>query len=185
MDPYEAAVDRAGTTRQPGQEHGEEEQDPGPDFSAAFRKQKWAIAGIAAFILVGALVKSAGTTSQPKVAPDCGHSRLLLSATSVAQGGLVRWTATGPAKGTVVLAIDVARFTRDKDGTLRRVPSTGRPLEATRTASVEEQLVGCTGSGLFGAAVPAGEHTVSLFRVSDAGAESVASARLRVTAPSR
>lgn len=181
MDPYEAAVDRVEVTGQPGQEHSEEEPDPGPDFSASFRKQKWAIVAVGALILVGGVVQSAGNNKRPRLAPDCGHSRLALSATSVKQGSLVRWTATGPAEGTVVLAIDVARFARAKDGTLRRDPLNGKPLGSTQTASEEQQLVGCTGTGLFGAVVPAGEHTVSLFRVSDAGGEPVASAHLRVS----
>lgn len=181
-DPYEAAVDRVEVTGQQGQEHSEEEPDPGPDFSASFRRQKWAIVAIGALILVAGLVQSGGTTKRPKLAPDCANSRLVLSATSVKQGGLVRWTATGAAEGTVVLAIDVAQFTRATDGTLRRDPLAGKSPDSTQTASQELQLVGCSGTGLFGAVVPAGQHTVSLFRVSAGGAEPVASARLRVTA---
>jgi len=185
MDPYEAAVDRGEGTGQPGHEHSEDEEYVGPDLSAAFRKQKWAIVGLGAFILVAALVQSAGNSQRPKLAPDCGHSRLALSATSVKQGSLVRWTATGPAEGTVVLAIDVARFTRAADGTLRRDPLNAKPLDSTQTASDEQRLIGCSGSGLFGAVVPPGKHTVSLFRVSGTGGEPVASAGLQVTDESR
>jgi hypothetical protein len=182
VDPYEAAVDRFEKTGQPDSENGKEpEPDPGPDFSASFRKQKWAIVAVGALIAVGGLVQSASSSKRPKLAADCAHSRLVLSATSVKQGSLVTWTATGPADGTVLLAVDVARFIKSVDGTLARQPVDGKPLDATQRAGAERQFQGCRGSGVFGAVVPPGKHTVSLFRVTDTGAEPVASASLRVT----
>lgn len=182
IDPYEAAVDRFEKTGQPDAENGEEpEEDPGPDFSASFRKQKWAILAVGALIVVGGLFRSAGSSQRPRLTADCTHSRLALSASSVEQGSLVTWTATGPSDGTVILGIDVMRFTKAVDGTLAREPVNGKPLDATQPASSELQLKGCSGSGFFGAVVPPGKHTVSLFRVSASGAEPVASAGLEVT----
>lgn len=182
-DPYESAVDRFEQTRQAEHEFGEAPpSDPSQDLTAPFRRQVRVIFIVCALFLVFGLIRSAGDNQQPKLAADCARSRLALSSSTVEQGGLVRWTATGPSDATVVLAVDVAGVAKAADGSLRREPSSGRLLSDTQLASDELPLKGCRASGAFGAVVPAGKHTVSLFRLGDTGGEPVASASLQVTA---
>ncbi len=52
--------------------------------------------------------------------------------------------------------------------------------EQTQAASHEFRLSGCVESGYFGVTVPPGEHTVTLFRLTESGSESLASHRITV-----
>ena len=153
---------------------------PGLDLPPA-RPRMTLVLVLFGLALLYALVQSARNNAAPKLAADCEHSRLALSTSSVRHGAPMRWTATGPAEGSVIVAVDVARFTRSADGSLHPQPAPGRRLEETQAASYERQLTGCRASGQFGVTVPAGRHTVTLFRLSATGSEAVASAPLEVT----
>lgn len=153
---------------------------PGLD-SAPMRPRMKLVLGLFALALLYGVVQSGRNSTPPKLAADCERSQLALSSRSVRQGTPVRWTATGAAEGSVILAVDVARFTKGADGTLRPQPVAGRTLAQTQAGSYERPLTGCRTSGVFGATVPPGRHTVTLFRLSGTGGEPVASVPLEVT----
>lgn len=181
FDPYESAAGRIERARQAEQEYGERVPPPGLGLSGPVRPPMRIVLALFALALLFGVVRATRNSSPPKLSPDCEHSRLALSTASVRQGSPVRWTATGPEQGTVILAVDIARFGRTATGTFDPEPTTGTALKDTQAASTEQRLAGCRATGLFGATVPPGRHTVTLFRLSDAGGQPVASAPLEVT----
>jgi hypothetical protein len=181
-DPYEAAAGRLERARQARQEFGDAAPPaPGLDLAGPMRPRMRVILALFALALVFGVVQANRNSSPPKLAADCANSRLALSTASVRQGNPVRWTATGAAEGTVIVAVDVARFTKSAGGSFDVQPLAGRTVGQTLAGSGEQPLTGCRGTGLFAARLPAGRHTVSLFRLTDTGGEPVASAPLEVT----
>lgn len=200
-DPYEAAAARIDERRRTGPEPGDEGEAAGAGrtppvgrmgrvrqtrqgdavdhVASARRRMRLLLIVFLALLLTG--IVRALHNSAPKLAADCQHFRLALSTSSVAAGAPVRWTATGPASAAVVLGVDVARFSQAADGRLHPVPVAGTPLDSTLVTSPEPRLSGCRISGVFGAGVPAGKHTVLLFQLSASGGAPVASAPLAVT----
>lgn len=179
-DLYESAAIRLDRARRAKQEYGDLAA-PSAGADLPVRPRMKLVLVLFALALLYGIVQSARNNVAPKLAADCEHSRLALSTASVRQGSPMRWTATGPAEGTVIVAVDVARFTRSADGTLQPEPAAGHRLEETQAASYERELTGCRGSGQFGVTVPEGRHTVTLFRLSATGSEPVASAPLEVS----
>ncbi len=181
-DQYEAAAGRLEQARQARQEYGDAAPPlPGMNLAGPMRPRMRVILALFALALVFGVVQANRNSSAPKLAADCAHSKLVLSSASVRRDSPVRWTATGAAEGTIIVAVDVARFTRDASGGFSVQPLVGRTVDQTLAGSGELPLTGCRASGLFAARLPAGRHTVSLFRLTDAGGEPVASAPLEVT----
>lgn len=203
-DPYEAAAARIDDRRRGGPQPGDEgaaadgdrpaatppvgpvgragrtrQGDAVDHVASARRRMRLLLIVFLALLLTG--IVRALHNSAPRLAADCEHFRLALSTSSVAAGAPVRWTATGPASAAVVLGVDVARFSQAADGRLHPVPLAGIPLSSTLVTSPEPRLSGCRISGVFGAGVPAGKHTVSLFQLSASGGAPVTSAPLAVT----
>jgi hypothetical protein len=179
-DQYEAAAGRLEQARQARQEYGDAAPPlPGMNLAGPMRPRMRVILALFALALVFGVVQANRNSSAPKLAADCAHSKLVLSTTSVRKDSPVRWTATG-AEGTIIVAVDVARFTKSAAGDFSVQPLAGRTVDQTLAGSREQPLTGCRASGLFAARLPAGRHTVSLFRLTDAGGEPVASAPLEV-----
>lgn len=176
IDFYESAADRLEQARQAAEDFG----DRSPRQRLPTPPRLGLVFGLFALILITTVVQS-GRDRPPELAADCANSRLVLSTASVRQGNPVRWTATGPEDGTVLLGIDIARVTRTSDGALKGQPVSGKSIEQTQRAAKEQRLTGCRGSGVFGVVVPPGKHTVTLFRLSGSGGSPAASAPLEVT----
>ncbi len=94
----------------------------------------------------------------------------------------VRWSMTGPDTGVYVLAIDTVDFSRNANGTYSPLPAPGVPKEEIQAASRPTRLGdGCRESGTFSVvSVPAGKHTVTMFRLTPDRAEKLTSAPFTV-----
>lgn len=141
-----------------------------------------ALAGV---IVVGTAVQVIGAAS-PDLATSCESAAFALSEAETPLGEPVQWTVTGPDTGAYFLALDVAEFTAQPDGTFTSVPYAGRDRERTQQLSADIDVGGdCRETGVFGVLAPVrpGNHTVSLFRRTPGRIERVASAPLRVGEP--
>jgi hypothetical protein len=125
-------------------------------------------------VLAGSAVRYGAGNRPPALAASCTTPGLALSADSVRRGGLLRYSAVGPADGAIVVAIDAARLRPD----LSAVPLPG--AADTQVVKVPKRLTGCRTEGRLGVQMGAGTHTVSVFPA--AGGDPLASRSLTVTA---
>ncbi len=176
-DQYEAAAQRLGRQRRL-----DDEGVIAPPVAAMGPGGRGQLKFLLVFF-VGAVLFAlvqASRSGAPELAADCDRAQLALSTAQPQQGDPVHWTATGPADAPAILAIGVASFDRGADGEYRIRPLPGRAAEQTQAASHQFRLSGCVESGYFGVTVPPGEHTVTLFRLTESGSESLASHRITV-----
>jgi hypothetical protein len=130
-------------------------------------------------VLVITYLATRGHSAGPSLATSCTTPALAVEPTSVARHALVRFKVTGPSDQVYALAVDAAGIRRNPDGTYTALPpSPGVPVQA---ASRPGRLKNCAASGAFRVLVPAGPHTLRVFRLSGDRAEQVASRPLRVT----
>ena len=112
-------------------------------------------------------VASHGRRGVPDIAASCSKPCFALQSTTVPAGGLLGWSAVGPADDTVVFAADTQ--------TLPTSVATGR-------LSGPSQLLKCNAHGRFGVPLPTGTHTITAFAVNPAGGITVlGSQQIRVT----
>lgn len=182
FDPYEAAAGRMERSRRATEMGDVGPPPPGVELPAMQRPRwKLALLVIAVALLAG-IVQSNRQAAAPKLAADCTRSQLRLSPNEVRQGRPVRWSATG-ANGAVILAVDVQSFAKGAGGRYVVRPLPGHSVDQTQAASREVRLQGCAAAGLFGATVPPGEHTVTMFRLTGTGSTPLVSAKLTVDNP--
>ena len=178
LDAYELAVLRGGNTT--FDLSGEAEQDraedghPPPLKPLTIGKFKVGSLGLLGGFFVIVLLVSVSNLGggEPALPANCTAYGLKLPTTAVREHAPVRWSAAGP-DGEVVLAIDAATLGAD----LVAVPLPGRVAQVIRPAL---RLSGCAGSSVFGIQLPAGPHTVTLFRLTPAGPVAAVSAPLVV-----
>lgn len=108
---------------------------------------------------------------------SCTVPAFALSTDESAPGRPVRWSITGPDTGVYVLAVDTADFARNDNGTYSPLPAPGVAKEEIQAASRPTRLgEECRESGTFSiVSVPAGAHTVTLFRLTTDRAERLTS----------
>lgn len=103
----------------------------------------------------------------PDVAADCTKPAFTLSATSVRQGAPVTFAIVGPAGRTYALGFDVRSFERGAGGGWVPVPPVAEgSLVAAAPFAMPE---GCKHTGFFAVPVPYGDHTVTLYELTDRG----------------
>ena len=124
-------------------------------------------------------------TGSPDLAVSCDEVGFAMSTEEVALGDPVQWTLTGPRGSAYFLALGVASFTRQPDGTFRSVPDSGRVREQTQQLS-EDIEVGddCRDTGVFAVLPPVktGPHSVAVFRRTPERIERVSTRPLRIVA---
>lgn len=183
FDPYEAAAGRMEQARRAAEVGDTSPPPPGMDLGPMPRP-RWKLAALViAVALLAGILQSGRSAKAPELAADCTRSQLRLSTTEVRQGRPVRWSATGTEGSAVILAVDVASFAKNAGGQYVVRPLPGHTVEQTQAASREVRLTGCAASGLFGATVPPGEHTVTMFRLTGAGSAPLVSVKLTVDSP--
>jgi len=182
LDPYEAAAGRM--DRQRRAEEAGDVSPPPPDlqFERPPRPGGRTLTALLVVVAVVAVAQVFGSARTPELATDCDAPALALSTDSADRGTPVRWAATGPDEGRYILAVDVVSIApRPGSDVFDGQPAPGRRLPETQTASEPFRLRDCAADGVFGVRVPAGEHTVTMFRLDDGGSVAVSSHPLEVT----
>ena len=115
------------------------------------------LAYFVAGVVVVAVLRGVGRPA-PAAEGSCADPGFRLSATDVDQFGVLKWSATGPAEGRVVLGLDTS----------------GVPV-ATGKLAGPVALTGCRASGQFGMPAAAGEHRVVAYLLRPDGSSTVVS----------
>jgi hypothetical protein len=158
-----------------------------PDWYRALPNRstlRWLLVVVAGIVVL--TIARSGHSHPPALATNCTTPGLALSTSSVKQSGNVRWSATGPAHGEVVLAIGVQGFQPNQGpNRLRAIPDAGRtPAGVEQASPLLHFTSGCRLSGEFSADVAPGHYQVRLFAVttvdSSLSAKPVASRPLAV-----
>ena len=171
LDPYERAVLRGEDPDAPA-DGGE--TPPLPKLTAGPLRvgSLGLLAGLLVIVALAALARSGD--GAPGVAADCDTPGLELSTALTRPGGLVEFTAVGPAEEDVVVAVNA----RGVDpATLAVDPQQGRTAQR---ATERLSLTGCRVTGRFGVQVGPGLHEVVLLRVTDEGSRPLARRPLEV-----
>lgn len=119
--------------------------------------------GLIALLILGI----AGETRRqraPVLEPDCTKPAFALSS-PVRQGRPTAFTMVGPSGRQYVLGVNTASFVRD-GSTWRPVPLLGKS-GADVVVVESEDMPECRRTGVLNLAVPLGEHTVSMYELTD------------------
>jgi hypothetical protein len=119
----------------------------------------------------------------PELAADCDRPAFELSTETVEQRRAVGYAMTGTAGRTYVLGVDTRTFERRPDGGWNPVPAAGVARVDVVAAPAERMPGDCLRDGQFGTPIDVGEHTVTMFELTDRGAVFVAQQVLEVTEP--
>jgi hypothetical protein len=133
-------------------------------------RTRWTIVLVFTIVAV-AILKGGRGTPPPPLATNCTTPALALSVSSIAKGGTVQWSGTGPPHQQVVLAVGVRGFTLGPTPKrLNAIPDPGLTDNEVQQASALVPFnTSCKVSGSFRALVPPGTYTVRLFRVNGEG----------------
>ena len=178
LDAYELAVLRGGNNTfdlsGEAEQARAEDGHPPPLKPLTVGKFKVGSLGLLGGFFILVLLVSIGGLGGSKdgLPANCTTYALQLPTAAVGEHTPVRWSAAGP-DSEVVLAIDAAALRAD----LSAVPLAGRTAQVIRPAL---RLIGCAGSSVFGIQLPAGPHTVTLFRLTPAGPVAAVSGPLLV-----
>ena len=116
----------------------------------------WLLAGFG-LLVAAQVVSEQGKPAYPELAPSCTTAAVAVSPTTVDVREDVRYSYVGP-DGDVLIALNAAAVSADGVAT----PST--PGAVTQVFE-EDRVFDCRRRGDFPAAVPAGEHLVTAFRL--------------------
>ncbi|MBV9486121.1 MAG: hypothetical protein JO246_08715 [Frankiaceae bacterium] len=132
---------------------------------------RWTLIGLAVIIVAG-IVRAELNNRPPSLTTDCQTPAFALSSLSPKQGGVVRWSATGPASMHFVITLGIDRLgPGTTPGVLRGVPEAGHTSATTEQAVLAHALSSdCKAHGAFTVDVPSGTYTVKLFRLGGTGA---------------
>ncbi|MDQ6874810.1 MAG: hypothetical protein M3042_07085 [Actinomycetota bacterium] len=160
FDPFGDAADRMERARQARDEVGDPLIGTPLGLQSIGRpggRWVWIFVAVALIIGIGTTVRA----SQPiSLTRSCTKAAVKLSTDSTRVDHPVNWRATGPV-GDYVLTLDATSVSRAGGGRVTVDAPAGRPTWAGRVF----RMNGCTGGGRFGAVLPAGDHTVRLFRL--------------------
>ena len=116
----------------------------------------------------------------PKLAADCTTPKLKLETTKPKLGSLLTFSVAGPADRRYVVALDAAALSPKPGGGYDVRPKPGAdPAQVIVSSAITTTK--CLGSGRIGLPVDAGEHTITLFDVSDATAAATVVTAIPIT----
>jgi hypothetical protein len=133
-------------------------------------RTRWTIVIVFAIVAV-AIFKGGHGAAPPPLATNCTTPALALSASTITEGGTVRWSGTGPPHEQVVLAVGVKGFTIGATPKqLTAIPDPGLHSSDVQQASALVPFnTSCRATGTFRALVPRGHYQVRLFRLNGVG----------------
>jgi hypothetical protein len=134
---------------------------------------RWTLIGVAVIIVAG-IIRAELNNRPPSLTTNCRTPAFAVSSLSPKQGGIVRWSATGPPSMHFVITLGIDRLQPGASpGVLHGVPETGHTAATTEQAVLAHALSSdCKAHGAFTVGVPAGSYTVKLFRLEGTGASS-------------
>ena len=119
-------------------------------------------------VVLLAVVQNGRSRNGPPLAGNCVKAAFAFDTSDVRTGGVVSWSAVGPASSTVVFGLGTST-----------VPTTAGQGKLAGPVS----LAGCAASGRFGVNKPAGDYVVTAFSVAaDGTVTTVGTATLAVSA---
>jgi hypothetical protein len=131
----------------------------------------WLLAGLG-LLVAAQVVSEQGKRPYPSLAPSCTTAAIAVTPSPVEVREDVRYSYVGP-DGDVLIALNAAAVSADGIAT----PSS--PGAVTQVFE-EDRIFDCRSRGEFPAAVPAGEHVVTAFRLVDGRWTAMASTELVV-----
>ena len=137
-------------------------------------------------LLLVVVVRISGRSGDqaPAIAGDpCATATFALSGASVKQGQPVRYRVNGPVGTRLVIAVNAATLVRQPDGGYQVRARERREDQVDVSTRVITVGSACTEKGQFGVPVDPGDHTVTLFRLTDASVLAVKTLPLAVEAP--
>ncbi|WP_412541080.1 hypothetical protein R8Z50_00135 [Longispora sp. K20-0274] len=127
-------------------------------------------------VLVGAILLTPRKHDTWKPAADCTKASLTTLGDQIAKGAKVYWAATGP-EGRYVVTVGAAELAIDAD---QKVSVTKTDSDVPPITGLTD-MAGCLRSGSVDAVLPAGEHTLRLFRIDGETVTEVARKDFKVT----
>ena len=186
-DPYAAAAERIAARAEAARAEGRtaERGAGGPAPPDALRAPSRHVGGKiligAAFLLLLQQIGAARRPPAPTLAPNCTAAAFKLSANTVKQARPLTYTIVGPDGHRFVLGVDTASFVHNPDGGWSAVPLQGAD-DSFEVAAGVKPMKGCRRTGLFSLPIPLGEHTVTLYELTDTGAVELERQTITVTA---
>ena len=137
-------------------------------------------------LLLVVVVRIAGRSGDqaPSIPGDpCAAPVFALSTALIKQGQPVRFRVNGPVGARLVLAVNAATLVRQPDGGYRVRAREGKEDQVDVSTPIITVDSTCTATGQFGVPLDPGDHSVSLFRLTDTSVVAVKALPLVVEAP--